>query len=49
MDYKISFSKMDQLGQQANLNKCKVPLSQMRKQALDLKSRSISEAKKRSI
>jgi len=40
---------MDQLGQQANLNRCRVSLAQMRKQALDLKSKSISEAKKRSV
>lgn len=49
MDYNISFSKMDQLAQQANLNRCKVSLAQMRKQALDLKNKCVLEIKKRPI
>lgn len=49
MNYKISFSEIDQLGQQANSKKCKVSLEQMRKQASDLKNKSISKAKKQSI
>lgn len=36
---------MDQLGQQANLNRCRVSLAQMRKQALDLKAKVFQKRK----
>ncbi len=49
MNYKISFLEMDQLGQQANLKKYKVSLEQMRKQASDLKNKSISKVKKQAL
>ncbi|RLJ74751.1 hypothetical protein BCL90_3093 [Pedobacter alluvionis] len=49
MNYKISFSEMDQLGRKVNLKKINVSLAQMRLQALNLKAKSISEVKKRSI
>lgn len=46
MNYKISFLEMDQLVQQANLNKCKKSVEEMRKQVLDLKRKNISKVKK---
>lgn len=49
MNYKISFLEMDKLAQEANLNKSKKSIEEMRKQTLDLKSKSISKEKKQVI
>lgn len=47
MNYKISFSEMDQLAVQANSNKSSISLEKMRAQAKELKNKSISEVKKK--
>lgn len=49
MNYKISLLEMDRLGQQANLKKSKISLEEMRRQASDLKNKSISKVKKQSV
>lgn len=47
MNYKISLLEMDRLAVQANLNKSKISLEEMRAQAKDLKNKSISKVKKK--
>ncbi|MGB3103766.1 hypothetical protein [Sphingobacterium siyangense] len=47
MNYKISFSDMDQLAVQANSNKSSISLKKMRRQAKELKDKSIPKVKKK--
>ncbi|WP_312789875.1 hypothetical protein [Sphingobacterium sp.] len=47
MNYKISFLEMDQLAVQANSNKSRISLEEMRAQAKELKNKSISKVKKK--
>jgi len=46
MNYKISFSEMNKLAEQANSKSPKVSLDDMRKQAMQVKNSSVSKVKK---
>jgi len=46
MNYKISFSEMNQLAKAANSKKSSISLEEMRKQASQLKNSSASKVKK---
>ena len=46
MNYKISFSEMNELAKQVNSKKPNLTLEQMREQVLRLKDQSVSKIKK---
>ncbi|WP_231389987.1 hypothetical protein [Sphingobacterium pedocola] len=48
-NYKISFIEMDRLAIKANSEKSKISLEAMRAQVKDLKNKSVSKVKKKSL